>query len=92
MNYTVWIKDEYDDKWAPHECGDVEAVKRVVLQAAKEAKEIRITVEVPFEVGIKVGEPGAEVKKRTRKEEHEASKTTEEVVEDETHPDKPEQD
>ena len=83
MDHTVWIKDEYDDKWAPHECGDAGAVKRKVLDAAKAGQTVRITVEVPFEVQLKVGEPGAEVKHPKRKEEKKVEQGKEEDTQDE---------
>lgn len=91
MNYTVWVKDEYDETWRPKECGDLGAVKRIVLQAAKDKLEARITVEVPFEVQIKVGDPGAEVKRKTKKETTPAEATTETEEQDETDKDQSEQ-
>ena len=80
MNYTVWIQEEFGDTWMPHECGDVGAVKRKVLEAAKSGLTVRVTVEVPFELQLKVGEPGTEVK-MTAKEKYRAGieKTAEEA-------------
>ena len=90
MDYTVWIKDEYEDKWLPHECGDAGAVKSKVLEAANQALTVRITVEVPFEIQLKIGEPGAEGRKQTGTRSKKVEETPEEVSEDETHQDKPE--
>ena len=84
MDYTVWVKEEFGDMWMPHVCGDVAAAKRKVLDASKMGKEVRMTVEVPFEVQLKVGEPGAEVKKPKPKEKEKAAETTQEEVEVET--------
>ena len=83
MDYTVWIKDEFAEGWVPHDCGDQTAAKRKVLDAAKLGREVRMTVEVPFEVQLKVGEPGAEVRRKGKKPEPPAEETTEEELKNE---------
>lgn len=91
MDYTVWMKDEYEEAWRPQECGDLGAAKRKVLEAAKEGKEVRMTAEVTFELQLKVGEPGAEVKKTKTKVKPPAGETTQEEEKVEADKDKPEQ-
>ena len=55
MNYQVWTHDEYTG-WIKVECGDLPAVKREVLEALKQGKDPMVTVEVPYDVNIKVME------------------------------------
>lgn len=82
MNYQVWTKDQYADNWARVDCGDLGAAKRTILQAAKDGKQTVLTVEVPYEVQLKVGEPGEETPK-LRKEKKEPETKEEETGEHE---------
>lgn len=70
MDYQVWIKDEYEDKYTMARCGDLVAAKRVIDEAVRTGGEPILTVEVPYELSIKVGEAGAEKphRKETLKE------------------------
>ena len=63
MDYQIWIKNEYDEGFMKQEAGDLEAAKRVILVASKVGREVMLTVEVPFELELKIGEPGDELKK-----------------------------
>ena len=55
MNYQVWTKDEYEG-WKRADCPDIETVKASVLAAIKTGKDPLVTVEVPFDVNIKIKE------------------------------------
>ena len=90
MDYQVWVKEEYGNLWGRTDCGDLGAAKRKILDASKEGKEASLTQELPFELQLKVGEPGAEVKKSKAAKTLDPPETTEEVVKDEANPDKPE--
>jgi len=63
MDYQVWTQEYAGADWKRENVGDLPAAKRAVLAAAKEGKETILTVEVPFSIELKVGEPGAEVRK-----------------------------
>ncbi len=63
MDYIVWIKDEYGDLWGRADAGDKPAAKRIILEHMKAGREPVLTVEVPFELVLNVGEPGIEDKK-----------------------------
>ena len=92
MDYQVWTKAEYGDQWDREDCGDLGAAKRTILAASKEKKEVILTVEVPFSLELKVGEPGAEPKTPKRKPAKEPEETPEEEVESEADKDPAEQD
>lgn len=72
MDYQVWTKAEYGTEWSREECGDIEAAKRIILSARQQGKEVTLTVEVPFELLITVGDPGGEPKtpKETKRKTH----------------------
>ena len=63
MDYQVWIKNEYDEGYTKVDCGDLAAARREIDVAVRAGGEPILTVEVPYELGIKVGEVGSEVKK-----------------------------
>ena len=65
MDYQVWIKDEYGDTWTKVDCGDLPAAKREIDIAYREGKAPLLTIEVPYELSIKIGEASSEVKKST---------------------------
>jgi len=83
MDYQVWIKDEYGDLWKREDCGDLGAAKRKILEAAKSGLQAALTQELPFELQLKVGEPGAEGKHPKRKEEKKVEQGKEEDTQDE---------
>jgi len=83
MDYQVWIKDQYGDSWSREDAGDAGSAKRLILAASKEGKEVVLTVEVPFSLELKVGEPGGEVKKRKAGKEPAAEETQEEATKSE---------
>ncbi len=90
MDYQIWTKEYEAGPWSREDAGDIEAAKRIILAASKEGKESILTVEVPFSLELKVGEPGGEVKKaRTPAKEKTKEKPGEES-QDETNKDKPE--
>jgi len=63
MDYQVWIKDEFGDNYTKVDCGDLAAAKREIDKAVRTGGEPILTVEVPYELSIKTGEAGSEVKK-----------------------------
>jgi len=63
MDYQVWIKDEFSDTYTKVDCGDLAAAKREIDKAVRVGGEPILTVEVPYELSIKTGEAGSEVKK-----------------------------
>ena len=67
MEYQVWTKDEYGDNYTKVDCGDLAAAKREIEKAIRLSKEPTLTVEVPYEYNIKIGEAGVEVKKSKTK-------------------------
>jgi len=67
MDYQVWIKEEFDERYTKVDCGDLPAAKREVDKAVRSGREPILTVGVPYELSIKTGEPGSEVKKRETK-------------------------
>ncbi|GAJ16150.1 unnamed protein product, partial [marine sediment metagenome] len=74
------------------DCGDLGAAKRKILDATKEGRAVSLTQELPFELQLKVGEPGAEVKKTAKTAKTAADAAVEEAIKSETNPDKPESD
>ena len=90
MDYQVWVKDEYEDKYTKVDCGDIEAAKRELVNAARKGQEPILTVEVPFELLLKVGEPGTEPKKKPAAGTKKNQETPEEVTPGETDKDQAE--
>lgn len=64
MDYQVWVKDQFGDTWGREDVGDLGAAKRSIMAAMKLGNDAVLTIEVPFSLELKVGEPGAEVKKK----------------------------
>jgi len=83
MEYQVWTRETYDERWDRENCGDLGAAKRAILIASKGGLIVELTVLVPFEVQLKVGEPGAEVKKPPAKLKKSPGETVIEEVESE---------
>jgi len=80
MDHLVLTKEEFGDLWSLEECGDIPAAKRKVLEATKKGATVRLAVEVPFSVELKVGEPGGEGKTpKTPKPGKSGSKSQEEL-------------
>lgn len=92
MDYQIWIKEEFGDTWSRVDAGDLGAAKREILVASKAGKEAILTVEVPFSLELKVGEPGGETKKRRTTKEQPAEESQEEGAENEADKDPAEQD
>ena len=90
MDYQVWTKAEFGDQWDRQDCGDIDAAKRTLLEASKAGKEAMLTVEVPFELELKVGEPGAEPKTPRKTAKQLADEKAEEERKREANPDPPE--
>ena len=63
MDYQVWIKSEFEDTYTKVDCGDLGAARREIDKAVRQGGEPILTVAVPYELGIRVGEVGSEVKK-----------------------------
>lgn len=62
MDYQIWIKDEYQELYSKVDCGDLAAVKRELDKAVRAGGEPLLTVEILYELGIKVSEVGEEKK------------------------------
>ena len=60
MDYQVWIKDEYEDKYTKVDCGDLAAAKREIDKAYQAGVQPILTVEVPYSLAIKVEAVGTE--------------------------------
>ena len=56
MDYQVWTKDEYTEGWKKVDCGDAPAVQREIEKAVRAGKEPLVTLEVPYDVTIKLKE------------------------------------
>lgn len=54
--YQVWTKEEYAEGWSKVDCGDLQAVQREILKAVKDGKDPLITMEIPFDISIKIKE------------------------------------
>lgn len=67
MNYQVWTKADYEEMWKRVDCVDIAAVKRELDKSVRAGQEPLVTVEVPYELGIKLSEVGSEVKKSETK-------------------------
>ena len=63
MDYQVWTKEEFGDNYTKVDCGDLAAAKREIDIAVRAGRNPVLTVEVPYELSIKTGEAGSEVKK-----------------------------
>ena len=82
MDYQVWTKDEYGDIYTKVDCGDLAAARRELDKAVRAGREPILTQELPYELSIKVGEPGPGVSK-ARVEKQKAEKIEKEVTESE---------
>lgn len=91
MDYQVWIKEDFAEVYTKVECGDLPAVKRELDKAVRAGQEPILTVLVPYSIGIKIEEVGAEKPKRKIKPEKNGG-TPEEVDLDETEEGKAESD
>ena len=67
MNYQVWSKEEYGELWKKVDCEDIAAAKSEIDKAVRAGGEPILTVEVPYELGIKIQEVGSEVKESKTK-------------------------
>ena len=63
MDYQVWTKEDFGDTYKKVDCGDLGAVKRELDRAVRDGKEPLLTIEVPYELSIKIQEVGSEAKK-----------------------------
>lgn len=79
MEYQVWTKDEYQEQYTKVDCADLPAARLQIDKDVRAGREPMLTVQVPYEIGIKIGEVGAEVPKSRKK----SSKAEEEKKEDE---------
>lgn len=55
MNFQVWTHDEYEG-WKREDCADIQEVQKAILKALTSGKDPLVTVEVPFDVDIKIKE------------------------------------
>jgi len=56
MEYQVWTKEEYEDKWSRVDCGDLPAAQREILEATKRGASPLLTAAIPFDFNIKIKE------------------------------------
>jgi len=91
MDYLVWTKEEYGELYKLATCGDLPAARREIDKAVRAGLEPTLTVEVPYELSIKVGEPGG-VKLPTISVKEKYRKGIKEVIESETKEDQAEPD
>lgn len=87
MDYIILVKEEFGDLWAKKDAGDVAAARREVLAAEKTGRQTILAVEVPFEVQLKIGEPGGESNRKLSAKKPPSSEKVEEAAESETNPD-----
>ena len=80
MDYQVWIKEEYGDTYTKVDCGDLTAAKREIDKAVRTGGKPILTVEVPYELSIKTGEAGSEVKKSKPKHDKDTGPESESKV------------
>lgn len=90
MDYTIWTKEEFGDTWKRQDAGDEQAAKRIILEEMKQGREPVLTVEIPFNLKLEVGGPGAEVKKPRGKRDSPAGDQPEEGSTNETDQNPPE--
>ena len=55
MLYQVWTKDEFEG-WKRKDCEDLATVQQEIYFALKRGAEPLLTVEIPFDVNIKIKE------------------------------------
>ena len=55
MSYQVWTKDEFEG-WKRKDCEDLLAAQVEIMAALKRGAEPLLTLEVPFDVNIKIKE------------------------------------
>ncbi len=79
MEYQVWTKDEYQDQYTKVDCADLPAARKQIDQDVRAGRDPMLTVQVPYSIGIKIEDVGAEVPKSRKK----SSKAEEESKEDE---------
>ena len=63
--YQVWTKDEFEG-WKRKDCEDLAAAQAELFAALKRGAEPLLTVEVPFDVNIKIKEVPTEEKKSAK--------------------------
>lgn len=83
MEYQIWIKDEFEEKYTKVDCGDMAAAKRELQKALLEGKDPLLTAAIPYDFSIKVDESkiGAALKVKGKKEPAEEVKEKETEVE-----------
>ena len=90
MDYQIWSPEDYSDNWRRQDAEGLAAAERVIRSELQLGHEPVLTVEVPFQVQLKVGEPGAEPKETKVPKETAAEKKAREEAELETNKDKTE--
>ena len=83
MDYQVWTKEEYGENYTLTVCGDLPAVRRELDKAVRAGKEPMLTIEVPYEHNIRIGEAGS-VPPKKKLEKTPPGKIEKEVSESET--------
>ncbi len=90
MDYIIWTKVGFGDQWERKDTGDKGAVKRLILDELTQGREPILTIKVPFDLQLNVGEPGAEVKNTRKAKETPEEKAKREEAELEADKDKTE--
>ncbi len=60
MDYQVWTRDEYEEKYTKVDCGDLGAVKQEIDRAVRTGQKPILTVEVLYSMAIKIEDVGTE--------------------------------
>lgn len=66
MDYQIWTKQGYSETWERKDAGDEAALKRILEAEVKAGHDPVVTVEVPWELTLKIGKVGEEPPKPPR--------------------------
>jgi len=61
MKYQVWTKESYEETWRKVDCTDREAALVAIDKVVRAGINPMLTIEVPFELSIKVKEVPVEI-------------------------------
>lgn len=90
MEYQIWTKTEFGEQYDLVKAEGEEAVKRELLEALKAGREPILTVEVPFDLQLKIKQPGDQPKKTPARKSKDESEKPEEDVKSEADENPPE--
>lgn len=61
MQYQVWTKEDYGDVYKRTDCPNLDTVMAAIDKAVRTGGQPLVTVEVPYEVEIKIAEVTSEI-------------------------------